>query len=98
VCHLVRDRVTGVARKRPNWPVFTGEFDGGSMRTVIIRVSGEDFSTAIATMRDWLEKNRCEPTGYRYDQDEHTIVVLVDFAVDVQAEAFAKRFGGQIRD
>jgi hypothetical protein len=65
------------------------------MRTVKIRLSGEDFSTAIVTMRDWLEKNRCEPTGYRYDEDEDRVVVSVDFAVDTQAEAFAKRFGGQ---
>jgi hypothetical protein len=68
------------------------------MRTVIIRVSGEDFSTAIATMRDWLEQHGYEPIVYRYDQDDDTIVVSVDFAVDAQAEAFAKRFGGQISD
>jgi hypothetical protein len=68
------------------------------MRTVRIRLSGEDFSTAIVGMRDWLEKNRCEPTGYRYDQDDDMVVVSVDFAVDAQAEAFAKRFGGQTGD
>jgi hypothetical protein len=68
------------------------------MRTVIIRVSGAGFSAAIATMRDWLEKHRYEPTTYRYDQDDDTIVVSVDFVVDAQAEAFAKRFGGQISD
>jgi len=33
---------------------------------------------------------------YRYQQDDDTIVVSVDFGVDAQAEAFAKRFGGQI--
>jgi len=66
------------------------------MRTVIIRVSGEDFATLIATMRDWLEQYRYEPVVYRYHQDDDTIVVSVDFGVDVQAEAFAKRFGGQI--
>ena len=66
------------------------------MRTVIIRVPNEDFSTAIAAMRDWLEKHRYEPVVYRYHQNDDTIVVSVDFGVDVQAEAFAKRFGGQI--
>jgi hypothetical protein len=65
------------------------------MRTVVIRLSGEDFSTAIVRMRDWLEKHRCEPRGYRYDQDEDTVVMSVDFAVQSQAKAFAKRFGGQ---
>jgi hypothetical protein len=62
---------------------------------VIIRLSGEDFSTAIVRIRDWLEKNQCEPTGYRYDQEEDTVVVSVDFAVDAQAKAFANCFGGQ---
>jgi len=68
------------------------------MRTVIIRLSGEDFATAIVRMRDWLEKNRWEPKSYRYDQSEDTVVVSVDFALDAQAKAFAKRFGGQSGD
>ena len=65
------------------------------MRTVILRLSGEEFSTAIVKMRNWLEKNRCEPTGYRYNQDDDTVVLSVDFAVDAQAKAFVKRFGDQ---
>ena len=65
------------------------------MRTVTLRLSGEDFSTAIVRMRNWLKKNRCEPTGYRYDQNEDTIVLSVDFAVDAHANAFVKRFGDQ---
>jgi hypothetical protein len=68
------------------------------MHTVIIRLSGEDFSTAIARMRDWLEKHSCEPTAYRYDQDEDTVVVSVDFAIEAQAQAFAKRFDRQSGD
>jgi hypothetical protein len=68
---------------------------GSYMRTVVLRLSGEEFSTAIVKMRDWLKKNRCEPTGYRYDQDEDTVVLSVDFAVDAQAKAFVTRFGDQ---
>ena len=70
------------------------------MRTITLRLSGEDFSAAIVRMRDWFKKNRCEPTGYRYDQDEDTVVLSVDFVVDAQAKAFVKRFGDQtaIRD
>jgi len=60
------------------------------MRTVTLRLSGEDFSTAIVRMRDWLKKNRCEPTGYRYDQNEDTVVLSVDFAVGAHAKAFVK--------
>jgi hypothetical protein len=65
------------------------------MRTVIIRLPGEDFPTAIIRMRKWLDTNECEPTGYRYDQNEDTVVVSVDFPVDAQAEAFARRFDGE---
>ena len=68
---------------------------GGYMRTVILRLSGEEFSTAIVKMRDWLKKNRYKPTGYRYDQDEDTVVLSVEFAVNAQAKAFVKRFGDQ---
>ena len=68
------------------------------MRTVTIRLSGEDFSTAIARIRDWVDKHRCEPTGYRYAQNDETVVMSVDFADHSQAKAFAKRFGGQRRD
>ena len=68
------------------------------MRTVTIRLTGEDFSDAIVRIRDWIEKHRCEPKPYRYDQREDTIAVSVDFAVDAQAKAFAKHFGGQCDD
>jgi hypothetical protein len=34
----------------------------------------------------------------RYDQDEDTVVLSVDFAVDAQAKAFVKRFGDPNRD
>jgi hypothetical protein len=68
------------------------------MRTVTIRLSGEDFPTAIVAMRDWLDKNRCEPSGYRYDQTEEAVVMSVDFADHAEAKAFAKRFGGRIGD
>jgi len=46
-------------------------------------------------MRDWLEKHRCEPTCYRYEQNEDTVVLSVDFAVDAHAKAFVKRFDDQ---
>ena len=68
------------------------------MRTVITRLSGADFSTAIVRMRDWLEKHRCEPKSYRYDQNEDAVVVSVDFVVDAQAKAFARHFSGESED
>ena len=71
---------------------------GDCMLTVIIRLSCADFSAGIVRVRDWLEKHRCEPTGYRYDQNEDTVAVSMDFAVDAQAKAFAERFDGQSGD
>jgi len=68
------------------------------MHTVTIRLSGDDFSTAMVRMRDWLEQHRCEPTAYRYDQNDDTVVVSVNFTADTQAKAFAQRFGGQAGD
>jgi hypothetical protein len=65
------------------------------MHTVTVRLSGEDFATAIVRMRDWLEKHRCEPTAYRYDQNDDTVVVSVNFTAETQAKAFAKHFDGQ---
>jgi hypothetical protein len=61
------------------------------MHTVTIRLAADDFFTAIVSIRDWLEKNRCEPTGYRYDQDEDVVVMSVNFADHSQAKAFARR-------
>jgi len=68
------------------------------MRTVTIHLSGEDFRTAIVAMREWLKENQCEPTSYRYDQNDETVVMSVDFTEHSQAKAFAKRFGGKTGD
>ena len=62
------------------------------MRSVTVRICAVEFSATIAAMSEWLHANQCEPTRYRYDQDEDAVVVSVDFAVNAQAEAFAKRF------
>ena len=68
------------------------------MFTVLVPVHGEEFSTAIMMMRDWFHRNRCEPVGYRYDQDEDTVFMSIDFNVPAQAAAFAECFGGQSVD
>lgn len=56
------------------------------MRTVTIHLSGEDFRTAITLMREWLDENRCEPTSYRYDQNDEAVVMSVDFSNHSQAK------------
>jgi hypothetical protein len=58
------------------------------MRTVKIRMRGADLSREMAAMREWLDRNSCEPTRFKYDQEEDAVVVSIDFPTD----AFASRF------
>jgi hypothetical protein len=50
------------------------------------------FSAALAAMREWLDRNRYEPTKFNYDQDDEAVVLSVEFPNDQEAEAFAGRF------
>jgi hypothetical protein len=43
-------------------------------------------------MREWLDRNRYEPTKFNYDQDDEAVVLSVEFPNDQEAEAFAGRF------
>jgi hypothetical protein len=43
---------------------------------------------------EWLDANQYLPTRYKYDNNEDAVLVTVDFAADVAAEAFATRFDG----
>jgi len=65
---------------------------GSSMRTVTVRLSAAGFSAALAAMREWLDRNRYEPTKFNYDQDDEAVVLSVEFPNDQEAEAFAGRF------
>jgi hypothetical protein len=67
------------------------------VRTVVIPLPGEDFSTALLAMRDRLQRNRCEPAGYRYDQDEDTVIVSVDFVVPRPGQGICEIFCQSIR-
>jgi hypothetical protein len=62
------------------------------MRTVTVRLSAAGFSAALAAMREWLDRNRYEPTKFNYDQDDEAVVLSVEFPNDQEAEAFAGRF------
>lgn len=52
------------------------------MRTVTVRLLAAGFSAAMGDMREWLDCNQCEPTKFRYDQDDEAVVVSVEFASD----------------
>ena len=64
------------------------------MRSVTVRVRGDEFSATMNAMAEWLDANRYEPARYKYDHHEDSIVVTVDFLAEVAAEAFATRFDG----
>ena len=62
------------------------------MRTVTVRLPAAGFSVALAAMREWLDRNRYEPTKFNYDQDDEAVVLSVEFPNDQEAEAFAGCF------
>jgi hypothetical protein len=64
------------------------------MRSVTVRLDIAQFSAAMTAMREWLDANRYEPTMYKYDQNEDTVLVTVAFAAELAAEAFATHFDG----
>ena len=64
------------------------------MRSVPVRIRAAEFSATMTAIGEWLEANRYEPTRYKYDHYEDTVLVTVDFAAEVAAEAFATRFDG----
>jgi hypothetical protein len=65
------------------------------MRTVTMRLPAAKFSAAMAAMREWLDCNGYEPTKFKYDQDDETVVLSVEFPNDQGGQAFATRFDGQ---
>jgi hypothetical protein len=62
------------------------------MRTVTVRLPAASFSAAMANMREWLDRNRSEPTKFRYDQGDEAIIVSAEFPNEEEGEAFAGRF------
>ena len=66
----------------------------GMMRSVTVRLRVAQFSAMMTAMREWLDANRYEPTMYKYDHNEDTVLVTVDFAAELAAEAFATHFDG----
>ena len=64
------------------------------MRSVTIRLRAAEFSASMTAIGQWLEANRYEPIRYKYDPNEHAVLVTVDFGTGLAAEAFATRFDG----
>jgi hypothetical protein len=62
------------------------------MRSVRVRLRAAEFSAMMRAIGEWLDANQYLPTRYKYDHNEDTVLVTVDFAAEVAAEAFATRF------
>ena len=66
----------------------------GRMRSVTVRVRVDDLAREMVAMRNWLDRNRYEPTRFDCNQNGSQIILSVDFAIDAAAEAFAQCFDG----
>ena len=64
------------------------------MHSVTVRILAGEFSATMTAIREWLDANRYKATRYKYDHDEDTVLVTVDFSAGVAAKAFATRFDG----
>ena len=64
----------------------------GMMRSVTVRLRTAEFSATMTAIGEWLDVNRHEPTRYKYDHTDDAVLVTVDFAARVAADAFAMRF------
>ena len=67
------------------------------MRSVTVRICAVEFSATIAAISEWVDANQCEPTRYKYEENEDSVLVTVDFAGETEAETFATRFDGVLR-
>ena len=65
------------------------------MRTVVVRLKDADLSTQMAAMRECLDRHRCEPARFVYDQTGDALIVSVEFSDPVEGEAFATHFDGR---
>jgi hypothetical protein len=61
-----------------------------------IQISMNDFglATEMRRMRRWLDDRRFEPSAFRYEQRRDYVLVLVAFAAQHEASAFAAHFNG----
>ena len=64
------------------------------MCSVVIRINAAEFSATMTAIGEWLNVNRYDPARYKYDHQEDSILVTVDFPAGAAADAFAMRFGG----
>ena len=68
------------------------------MRTVELHVSADELSNLMDKMRIWLDDNGISPQSFKYDREAGgTVVVVLTFADEAQANTFANAFRGTLR-
>ena len=65
------------------------------MRTIIIKLPPTvDLSFEMAEMRGWLDRHRCHPSTFKYDLEQDSTVIHVQFTKEEEAEIFKRHFDG----
>ena len=65
------------------------------MRTIIIKLPPTvDLSFEMAKMRGWLDGHSCAPSSFKYDLEQDSTIIHVQFTAEEQAELFKKHFDG----
>jgi hypothetical protein len=65
--------------------------------SVELRVSADELSHAMDSMRMWLDDNKISPTSFRYDRGaDGTFIMVLTFADAIAANAFANAFNGKL--
>jgi hypothetical protein len=67
-----------------------------NVHTTEICAADGDLAAQMTRMREWLDSRRLEPAAFRYDHVDSAVVIRVDFAVEDEAAAFAREFGGTL--
>jgi hypothetical protein len=66
---------------------------------VEVAVGTDDLPERMNEMREWLDHVRCAPSLFRfYRAGTQSSGCRVAFATQEEATAFARRFGGHVRD
>ena len=72
----------------------------GRKVTLMYRVDicrpGDELTSAMGRMREWLDRRRIEPSAFRHEFVDGIAAFRVTFSVASEATAFAEMFGGQI--
>jgi hypothetical protein len=63
------------------------------MRTIIVKLPPEaDLSSAMAKMREWLDKHRSAPSRFKYHLAQEGVIIHVEFNKEEEAQVFKRYF------